>query len=154
MDCIASRSDDKVLLILIPPPPQKAPSSSPSATRWIYARGISKWTTRGTRFVCYVSHILLFGDRVTRTRNQPKHTDQVTVENFLRVLTGRHARGTPLSRRLGSGPGSRVLVYMTGHGGDEFLKFHNHEEVGGADLVSRVLCLDEAWSADTDRRVF
>jgi len=59
----------------------------------------------------------------------------VTVENFLRVLTGRHPPGTPWSRRLGSGPQSRVLVYMTGHGGDEFLKFHNHEEVGGEDLV-------------------
>lgn len=66
---------------------------------------------------------------------KPVQLYQVTVENFLRVLTGRHAPGTPLSRRLGSGPGSRVLVYMTGHGGDEFLKFHNHEEVGGADLV-------------------
>lgn len=69
----------------------------------------------------------------------------MTVENFLRVLTGRHAPGTPLNRRLGSGPGSRVLVYMTGHGGDEFLKFHNHEEVGGADLVRRVWVLDILW---------
>lgn len=65
----------------------------------------------------------------------------MTVENFLRVLTGHHAPGTPLSRQLGSGPKSRVLVYMTGHGGDEFLKFHNHEEVGGQDLVKGCLCL-------------
>lgn len=42
---------------------------------------------------------------------------------------GRHPPGTPASKRLGSGPGSRVLLYLTGHGGDEFLKFH--DQVGG-----------------------
>lgn len=68
---------------------------------------------------------------------QPTQSLKVTVENFLRVLTGRHPPGTPLNRQLRPGPRSRVLVYMTGHGGDEFLKFHNHEEVGGEDLVRR-----------------
>lgn len=38
---------------------------------------------------------------------------------------GRHPPGTPASKRLQSGPASRVLLYLTGHGGDEFLKFHD-----------------------------
>ena len=38
---------------------------------------------------------------------------------------GRHLPGTPASKRLRSGRRSRVLLYLTGHGGDEFLKFHD-----------------------------
>ncbi len=38
---------------------------------------------------------------------------------------GRHPTGTPASKQLASGPTSRVLLYLTGHGGDEFLKFHD-----------------------------
>ena len=72
----------------------------------------------------------------------------VTVENFLRVLTGaaaahaggaasacadvsaarrawRHEPWVPRSKRLLSDARSNVLVYMTGHGGDEFLKFQD-----------------------------
>jgi hypothetical protein len=74
----------------------------------------------------------------------------VTVENFLRVLTGacrsrvsarvrshmstvltrsrcagRHEAWVPRSKRLLSDAAANVLVYMTGHGGDEFLKFQD-----------------------------
>lgn len=38
---------------------------------------------------------------------------------------GHHLPGTPASKRLRSGPSSRVLVFLSGHGGDEFLKFHD-----------------------------
>lgn len=51
---------------------------------------------------------------------------EVNVENFVRVLTGRHKEGTPPSKRLLTTAGSNVLIYMTGHGGDEFLKFQVH----------------------------
>ncbi|TFJ86852.1 hypothetical protein NSK_001940 [Nannochloropsis salina CCMP1776] len=61
--------------------------------------------------------------------------EEVTVGNFVRVLTGRHPPGWPISKRLGSSNTSRVLIYMTGHGGDEFLKFHNHEEISSEDLA-------------------
>ena len=53
----------------------------------------------------------------------------MTVENFLRVLTGRHDPAVPRSKRLLSDGGSNVLVYLTGHGGDEFLKFQDKEQV-------------------------
>lgn len=39
---------------------------------------------------------------------------QVTVENFLRVLTGRVPPSTPRSKRLLSDDRSNILIYMTG----------------------------------------
>ncbi|KAL4437977.1 hypothetical protein ABPG77_004198 [Micractinium sp. CCAP 211/92] len=61
---------------------------------------------------------------------------EVSVESILRVLTGRHPAGTPPSKRLLSGPKSNVLLYLTGHGGDEFLKLHDQEELLASDLAS------------------
>ena len=59
----------------------------------------------------------------------------VSVESFVRVLTGRHKPGTPPSKKLRTGPGSNVLIYMTGHGGDEFLKFQDFEEISSRDIA-------------------
>lgn len=39
---------------------------------------------------------------------------KVTVENFIRVLTGRLPPSTPPSKRLMSDERSNILVYMTG----------------------------------------
>ena len=39
---------------------------------------------------------------------------QVTVENFIRVLTGRLPPSTPRSKRLLTDERSNILVYMTG----------------------------------------
>lgn len=47
---------------------------------------------------------------------------EVTLDQIIRVLTDRHAPGTARSRRLLSDETSNVLVYLTGHGGDEFMK--------------------------------
>ncbi|KAH8698777.1 putative GPI anchor transamidase [Talaromyces proteolyticus] len=60
---------------------------------------------------------------------------EVTVENFIRLLTDRLDEAVPHSKRLGSDAGSNVLVYMTGHGGDRFLKFQDSEEIGAWDLA-------------------
>lgn len=60
---------------------------------------------------------------------------EVTVENFIRLLTDRLDKDVPRSKRLGSDSGSNVLVYMTGHGGDRFLKFQDAEEIGAWDLA-------------------
>ena len=48
---------------------------------------------------------------------------EVTVESLLRLLTGRHDSAVPRSKRLLSDAHSNILVYLTGHGGDQFLKF-------------------------------
>ena len=60
---------------------------------------------------------------------------EVTVENFIRLLTDRLGPEVPRGKRLGSDAGSNVLVYMTGHGGNEFLKFQDAEEIGAWDLA-------------------
>ncbi|KAL5193320.1 GPI-anchor transamidase [Glycine soja] len=68
---------------------------------------------------------------------------EVTVENFLRVLTGRHETSVPRSKRLLSDEGSHILLYMTGHGGDEFLKFQDSEELQSHDLADVVKQMKE-----------
>ncbi|XP_058084757.1 uncharacterized protein LOC131232500 isoform X2 [Magnolia sinica] len=68
---------------------------------------------------------------------------EVTVENFLRVLTGRHETAVPRSKRLLSDEGSHILLYMTGHGGDEFLKFQDNEELQSRDLADVVKQMKE-----------
>ncbi|KAI3787893.1 hypothetical protein L2E82_00391 [Cichorium intybus] len=68
---------------------------------------------------------------------------EVTVENFLRVLTGRHENAVPRSKRLLSDEGSHILLYMTGHGGDEFLKFQDSDELQSHDLADAVKQMKE-----------
>lgn len=68
---------------------------------------------------------------------------EVTAENFLRVLTGRHETAVPRSKRLLSDEGSHILLYMTGHGGDEFLKFQDSEELQSHDLADAVKQMKE-----------
>ncbi|KAI6696028.1 hypothetical protein NL676_023738 [Syzygium grande] len=68
---------------------------------------------------------------------------EVTVENFFRVLTGRHETSVPRSKRLLSDEGSHILLYMTGHGGDEFLKFQDSEELQSHDLADAVKQMKE-----------
>lgn len=60
---------------------------------------------------------------------------EVTVENFIRLLTDRWEEGVPASKRLQTDEGSNVLIYMTGHGGSEFLKFQDSEEISSWDLA-------------------
>ncbi|KAG0001895.1 glycosylphosphatidylinositol anchor biosynthesis [Entomortierella chlamydospora] len=59
---------------------------------------------------------------------------EVTVENFIRLLTGRVTKETPRSKRLLTDDQSNIFVYMTGHGGEEFLKFQDAEEISAYDL--------------------
>lgn len=58
----------------------------------------------------------------------------MTVQNLIRLLTGRVRDGTPKSKQLLTDSGSNVLIYMTGHGGDGFLKFQDSEEITSVEL--------------------
>ena len=53
-------------------------------------------------------------------------------------ITGRHRPSTPPSKRLLTDENSNVFIYMTGHGGDEFLKFQDNEEISAWDLADAV----------------
>ena len=58
----------------------------------------------------------------------------VNVQQFMQILTGRHDKATPKSKRLDSDQHSNLLIYMTGHGGDEFLKFQDSTEITSQDI--------------------
>ncbi|TKR77635.1 hypothetical protein L596_018569 [Steinernema carpocapsae] len=63
---------------------------------------------------------------------------EVTVENFIRVMTGRIHPATPRSKRLLSDHQSNVLVYLTGHGGVGFMKFQDSVELTSQDLADSI----------------
>lgn len=48
--------------------------------------------------------------------------------------TDRLPEGTPRSKRLVTDSRSNILIYLTGHGGDSFLKFQDSEEINSHDL--------------------
>ena len=63
----------------------------------------------------------------------------VNVASFLAVLTGQnHQQGVSQNLRLQSNENSSVLVFLTGHGGDQFLKFHDSEELGSPELGAAI----------------
>ena len=61
--------------------------------------------------------------------------NEVTVENFIRLLTDRWDEDVPRSKRLLSDDNSNVLLYLTGHGGNDFLKFQDADDIGAQDLA-------------------
>lgn len=93
-------------------------------------------------------HLDLYGDNI----EVDYRGYEVTVENFIRVLTGTCLRdklrftlliflagrmdpSVPRSKRLLSDERSNIFVYMTGHGGNEFLKFQDNEEISAFDIA-------------------
>ncbi|XP_047115455.1 putative GPI-anchor transamidase isoform X3 [Schistocerca piceifrons] len=76
---------------------------------------------------------------------------EVTVENFIRLLTGRLPPGTPRSKQLLTDEGSNILVYLTGHGGDGFLKFQDSEEVTSQELAD---ALEQMWQKRRYNEIF
>ena len=61
--------------------------------------------------------------------------NEVTVENFIRLLTDRWPTSQPHSKRLMTNAQSNILIYMTGHGGNQFLKFQDSEEISSPDIA-------------------
>jgi hypothetical protein len=59
----------------------------------------------------------------------------VTPEALLRAITGRHTAGTHPRQRIEPSRTSTLVVYLTGHGGDGFLKFHDKEELTYRDFA-------------------
>ena len=67
---------------------------------------------------------------------------EVSVEGLLRLLTGRVPPNTPRNKRLESDARSNIFLYLTGHGGDEFLKFQDHEEISAYDVADAI---EQMW---------
>ena len=58
----------------------------------------------------------------------------MTVENFMCVLTGQHEPAECLL----SDERSHIPLYMARHGGIEFMKFQDFEEIQSHDLVDAI----------------
>ncbi|KAI0295732.1 peptidase C13 family-domain-containing protein [Russula brevipes] len=76
---------------------------------------------------------------------------EVTVQNFLRLLTGRVEPSMPRSKRLLTDDRSNIFVYMTGHGGDEFLKFQDSEEISAFDIAD---AFEQMWQKKRYNEIF
>ncbi|PVF92792.1 hypothetical protein CPB86DRAFT_743810 [Serendipita vermifera] len=76
---------------------------------------------------------------------------EVTVENFLRLLTGRVDPSLPRSKRLLTDEKSNIFVYMTGHGGAEFLKFQDNEEISAFDIAD---AFEQMWQKKRYHEIF
>ncbi|TMW55059.1 hypothetical protein Poli38472_013821 [Pythium oligandrum] len=63
---------------------------------------------------------------------------EVTVANFITVLTGRHEPNTPASKKLDTDENSNIFIFLTGHGGDGFLKFQDAEELSSEDIADAI----------------
>lgn len=76
---------------------------------------------------------------------------EVTVENFIRLLTGRVDPSVPRSKRLLTDDRSNIFVYMTGHGGNEFLKFQDSEEISAFDIAD---AFEQMWQKKRYNEIF
>lgn len=60
--------------------------------------------------------------------------EEASAQSFLGILTGRSPGWATMKKPLATNANSSVLIYMAGHGGDEFFKFHDSEELTAQDL--------------------
>lgn len=72
----------------------------------------------------------LFGDDV----EVDYQGEDVNAESFLNLLTDRNLEYFPSSMRLRTNANSTIFIYLSGHGGDEFFKFQDTEEISSEDL--------------------
>ena len=57
------------------------------------------------------------------------------MRSLMELLTGRHEKRVPASKRLATNENSNVLLFISGHGGDEFMKFQDYEEITAQDIA-------------------
>ena len=74
---------------------------------------------------------------------------EVTVDSFMKVLTNKFEYQTN-SKRLLSDKDSNIFVYMTGHGGENFLKFQDFEEIVSEDLN---MAFNEMWLKERYKQI-
>ncbi|KAK2949117.1 putative GPI-anchor transamidase [Blattamonas nauphoetae] len=63
---------------------------------------------------------------------------EVNENNFMRLLIGSHPKGTPLNKQLLSDDKSNIFIYLTGHGGENFIKFRDKSSLSGSDLATAI----------------
>ena len=68
---------------------------------------------------------------------------EVTANTFVRLLTDRLDADTPSSKRLHTNEKSNILIYVSGHGGEGFLKFQDTEELSDQDIADAIYEMKE-----------
>ncbi|KRT78488.1 Peptidase, partial [Oryctes borbonicus] len=101
----------------------------------------------GTVFNNAKQHINVYGDDV----EVDYRGYEVTVENFVRLLTGRLPPEIPRSKQLLTDEGSNILIYLTGHGGDGFLKFQDSEEITSQEMADAI---EQMWQKQRYNEIF
>jgi len=61
--------------------------------------------------------------------------EEVSAQSFLNIITGRPDPIFIGRDQLNTNANSSILIYLAGHGGDEFFKFHDSEEMSAQDLA-------------------
>lgn len=67
------------------------------------------------------------------------HKANVHSITWMTLLSGRQEAFTPLSQVLKSKEGSNVLVYINGHGGNQFTKFQDFDELSADEIAEAFL---------------
>ena len=61
--------------------------------------------------------------------------EDLTAESILNLLRGRYEDLLPKSKRLITGPNTRIFIYFNGHGGNGFFKIQDTDLVHSPDLA-------------------
>ena len=61
--------------------------------------------------------------------------EDVNFLTIFQLLSGRHSSFTSLSKRLQTNSNSNILLFFTGHGGNQFFKFQDYEEISSSDFL-------------------
>ena len=60
--------------------------------------------------------------------------NEVNIDNFIKLLTNRNNDRYNLHKRMNTNENSNIFLFMSGHGGDEFFKFQDKEELSAEDI--------------------
>lgn len=66
-------------------------------------------------------------------------------------MTARLPPETPRSKQLLTDEGSNILIYLTGHGGDGFLKFQDSEEITSQEMADAI---EQMWQKQRYNEIF
>jgi phosphatidylinositol glycan class K len=107
--------DDRIILMNALDIANEERNADPGIVHFSSARGTEKWA--------YDDIDVDYAD------------SEVSAVTFTSLLTNRPRHWNIPKQQLQSNENSSILIYMAGHGGDEFFKFHDSEELSAQDLA-------------------
>ena len=79
--------------------------------------------------------------------------DEVTPNKFLQILSQKQYSNNHHNQQqqLNLNENSKIFIYITGHGGNEFIKFHDNEELSAQDIA---LVINNLYSRKLYKEIF